>query len=148
MSPAEGSVGTHWWNCNPAPKICSLQRKQRHNLGAEKMVWFYIIFCSASVRFWETSVWWVFHLPNASQSPFHAPTCTLHPGPGCPLAPMALHNKHAPRSLSKATQRSKELGSYWIPHRWVVSFHGAEPPFSTFSSCLRLHLVKLKDYSE
>lgn len=75
-------------NCSSAPKICFLQGKQRHNLAAEEMVWFYIIFCSTSVGLWKTSVWWAFHLPNASQSPFRALTHTLHPGgAGCPLAP-------------------------------------------------------------
>lgn len=73
VSPAEGSVGTCWWNCNSTPKISSLQRKQRHNLGAEEMVWLYIISCSTSVGLWKT-VWWFFHLPNANQSPFRALT--------------------------------------------------------------------------
>lgn len=73
------------------------------------MVWFYIIFCSASVGLWKTSVWWAFHLPNTSQSPFHALTHTLHPGgAGCPLAPWALHNP-TPRSLSKEHKGAKHL---------------------------------------
>lgn len=133
--------------------LCFLRRKQRHNLGAEEIVWFYIILCSTWVGIWKTSVWWCFPPPEHRWKSLlctHASlTHTLHPGgPGCPLAPVALHNKHTPRSLSKATQRSRELRSYWILHVWVFSFHGAGSPFPTFLSCLRLRLVKLKDYSE